>query len=129
MLNRLLKKEEAANRLHGICIARHAPPITHLLFANDNILFCRANGGEVLKLNQCLITFASWSSQMINSQKLYLHFSNNMSAADKENLASILRLNCGTQGGSYLGLPLCIPRSRSQECKELKEKVNNQTAG
>lgn len=74
--------------------------------------------------------FASWSGQLINHQKSFLHFSNNMAPADKDSLASMLRLNCSTHGGNYLGLPLCIPGSiRSHACKDLKEKVTKCIAG
>lgn len=34
VLTRLLKRDEDAHLLHGIRIARNAPPITHLLFAD-----------------------------------------------------------------------------------------------
>lgn len=42
----LLKKNEARKLLHGIEIARHAPMITYLLFADDSLLFARTNPQE-----------------------------------------------------------------------------------
>lgn len=129
VLTRLLKKEEDANELHGIRVVRNAPPITHLSFVDNIMLFCRANGGEVMKMNNCFLKFNHWSSKMTNHKKSFLHFSRNMSQVDKDRIASILRLNDGTTGSNYLGLSLCIPHSRSQACKALKDKVYTRVTG
>ena len=43
----LLAKVEAENKLHGVSICRRAPSISHLLFADDSLLFYRATQDEV----------------------------------------------------------------------------------
>lgn len=129
VLSRLILKEEMANSLHGISIVWGVPPISQLLFADDLMLFCRANCGEMLKLRHCLTTFAKWSSQMINYHKSYLHFSANMSSAAKANMADLMRLQQANLAGRYLVLPLCIPRSCRQVCKNLQAKVASRVAG
>lgn len=38
-LTSLLRQAKLAGRIHGVRICRGAPPISHLLFANDSFLF------------------------------------------------------------------------------------------
>lgn len=77
VLTRLIHKEEARGNIHGIRIARYAPLVSNM-FADDIMLFCRANSHEVLHLQQDLTTFAAWSEQEINTAKSFVHFSFNM---------------------------------------------------
>ena len=46
-LSAMIKKEEREGNLNGIAICRRAPRITHMLFANDSIVFCRATREEM----------------------------------------------------------------------------------
>lgn len=52
-----------------------------------------------------------------------------MSQPAREDIAQLLRLQHGHLEGRYLGLPLFFPRSRSQACRELKEKVSKRVSG
>lgn len=78
VLSRLLKKEETRGSLHGIRIARSAPLVTNILFADDVMLFYRANGNEVHTLRRYLHTYDCWSGQVLNLHKSFLHFSRNL---------------------------------------------------
>lgn len=42
-LTGLIKKYERQGRMQGIRVARNAPTITHMLFADDAYLYCKAN--------------------------------------------------------------------------------------
>ncbi|MCI43594.1 ribonuclease H protein, partial [Trifolium medium] len=45
------------NNLHGLQVARDAPKITHLLFADDSLLFARANQKEADSINRALHSY------------------------------------------------------------------------
>ncbi|GLT54232.1 hypothetical protein SLA2020_274480 [Shorea laevis] len=69
VLSRLLFKEEAAGRLKGLKIARRCPAISHLLFADDLLIFGRASISEAACINTCLAKYSTWSGQSINANK------------------------------------------------------------
>ena len=59
---RLMTKKEQEGKIHGIQIARHAPAVSHLMFSDDTLLFCRAKENEVAEINDCLSCYC-WSGQ------------------------------------------------------------------
>ena len=68
-LSCLLYHEQQANKNHGLSIARHAPPITHILFADDSLLFCKANTTSCSTIKKILDTYCRALGQLINFQK------------------------------------------------------------
>lgn len=45
-LTSLLKKAERNKLISGVKIAKDSPAITHILFVDDFLLFCKANAGD-----------------------------------------------------------------------------------
>lgn len=39
----MLKKEENEGHIKGVAVSRRAPRVSHLLFDDDSIIFCRAS--------------------------------------------------------------------------------------
>jgi hypothetical protein len=70
ILSRLIAREENLGLMHRIKIARTCPPISHLLFADDVIIFSRANMNEVGVVLNCLKTYSSWSVNVLTCQNL-----------------------------------------------------------
>jgi hypothetical protein len=69
ILSRLIFKEESQGCLHGIKIARLSPPISHLLFADDVMIFSRATSNEANVILHCLSVYSLWFGQHINLSK------------------------------------------------------------
>ena len=74
VFSHLLKKAEAENLISGVTIARGAPSISHLLFADDVILFAKADVVEVREFMKILNSFTKASGQRVNFLKSGLIF-------------------------------------------------------
>ncbi|KAH9792028.1 putative reverse transcriptase/RNA-dependent DNA polymerase [Citrus sinensis] len=62
-LSSLIAKYEKAGLIHGVQVARKAPVISHLLFADDCFLFFRANQMEANLIKQVLCAYGNASRQ------------------------------------------------------------------
>lgn len=58
-------------------MGRNALRISHLVFADDLLLFAKATTREASILIDCLDKYLSWSSQIVNNEKSSVHFSRN----------------------------------------------------
>lgn len=63
LLSRMLLKLEREGKLHRIKIRISNPTISHLLFTDNILLFCKKNLEEVREVINCLNLFCSWSGQ------------------------------------------------------------------
>lgn len=123
VLSRLIGKLESSSKLHGIKIARSAPPISHLLFADDLFLFCRTKYQEVEALKQALNLFKNWSGLRINAGKLGFIFSRNSDHIQKQRCKEIME--CDTLGprATYLGNPSFLSCQKAKDFEFLKQGV------
>ena len=76
-LSTLLRKKERENVIRGIAICRGGPRISHLFFADDSVIFCRASIHDCGALHNVLATYEQASGQKINKAKTALFFSKN----------------------------------------------------
>lgn len=65
-LSAMLRRHEEMGLLHGCSVARGAPPISHLLFADDSYFFFRAARSEALLMKNILLRYERLSGQAIN---------------------------------------------------------------
>ena len=74
-LSAMLQRDEFDTNLSGISVCRGAPRISHLLFADDCIVFCKALVDEGLKITKILEKYENESGQKLNKEKTSLFFS------------------------------------------------------
>jgi hypothetical protein len=65
----MLQQREDRGELYGIRNGRLGPPISHLLFADDNIFFARSDDKSVMALKNTLRVYCEGSGQKINLDK------------------------------------------------------------
>ena len=78
-LNALLTKAASDGETKGYSICRVGPKITHIFFADDCLLFCRANSMKCAKIQNILAWYEATSCQQVNSNKTTTFFSRNTS--------------------------------------------------
>lgn len=108
----MLAKEEQLNHFKGIKISRTSPSISQLLYADDLVIFCRANTDDATCINEVLNKFSVWSSQCANKEKSSIHFSNNTSHQTKLDITNILGFPECNHKTKHLGFSFCKPKSR-----------------
>ncbi|XP_059437358.1 uncharacterized protein LOC132170396 [Corylus avellana] len=123
ILSRLIEREENLGLLHGIKMVRMCPPISHLLFADDVIIFSKANVSEAQVILNCLNTYSAWSGQHINLAKSAVLFSKNCSLSRKSSINGILNLAQIPAQGKYLGIPLFLHSKKQDSFIDLKDRI------
>ena len=119
----LLAKVEGEGRIHSVSICRRTPSISHLLFVDDSLLFCRANPKEVQAISKVLQTYAASLGQCINFEKFSVYFSSNTGGEQRERIKIVLGIKEVDRFESYLGLPILVGRSKYQTFAYLKDRV------
>ncbi|XP_019153727.1 PREDICTED: uncharacterized protein LOC109150287 [Ipomoea nil] len=96
----LLGKAVHNREISPCVVARGAPGVSHLFFADDSLLFFKATSSEAISVKGCLTAYEAMSGQ-----------------SAVENL------------GKYLGLPLGIGRNRKEVIAYLETKLRHRLAG
>ncbi|GAU37390.1 hypothetical protein TSUD_22640 [Trifolium subterraneum] len=122
-LTALIHQAVGRGDLHGVRICRGAPEVSHLLFADDCFLFCKASVAEVNELMMILHTYETASGQEVNLVKSEVFISRNMSQAAKEDLSRILGVKLVLGTGIYLGLPSMVGRSKKAIFSYIKDRI------
>ncbi len=73
-LSSLIQAATNENFLHGVVVARGAPKISHLFFADDSLLFCKANIEEVTIIQYLLHLYEKTLGQRVNTDKTCFFF-------------------------------------------------------
>ena len=86
-------------------VARACPSVSHLLFADDSLFFCKAKKEECERILRILKEYKAASGQMINFQKSTIQFGFKIEETLRQKLRDIYGIQNLGGMGSYLGLP------------------------
>ena len=90
-LSAMLSQAERNGSLTGVPTSKNGPRINHLFFADDSLLFGKANSVEWRRLTKILDKYEEASGQKLNKEKTSLFFSHNTSGEKREEIS---RLSC-----------------------------------
>nr|XP_048336943.1 uncharacterized protein LOC107411956 [Ziziphus jujuba var. spinosa] len=129
LLSRMLQKLEREGKIHGVKIGRTNPAISHLLFTDDILLFCRADLREMRELQKCIDQYCCWTGQRVNLAKSGCFFSKNTHSRIKVGIKKLFRMNELPKDSKYLGHQLFLGRNHSKAYDDLRKKVEARLQG
>uniref|UniRef100_A0A2N9FDP4 Reverse transcriptase domain-containing protein n=1 Tax=Fagus sylvatica TaxID=28930 RepID=A0A2N9FDP4_FAGSY len=128
-LSALLCLAEREQQIHGVSICRNGPQISHLLFADDSLLFCQATEEECTRLMEVLAQYERASSQMVNKEKTALFFSKNTPEVVRRDIQQLWGVQGTANFKKYLGLPAMVGKSKKHTFNNLKERIAQRLQG
>jgi hypothetical protein len=128
-LSSLLKFSGPNYLAKGIRVGVHAPWISHLLFADDCLLFTQASARAGRRLMDILQVYQEGSGQMVNIQKSAIFFSANCQDQAKEEMLQLTGITTEALFEKYLGLPTAVGRSTKEAFEHIPLKIRNIMGG
>jgi hypothetical protein len=125
----LLKSRIQSSSLSGIKVAPSAPMVSHLLFADDSLLFFRANMESAQEINDILRIYCNASGQQVNMDKSSIHFAKGCQENMRQGIMSILNVHNVSLNEKYLGMPSDVGISINGAFKYLKDRVWKRVQG
>uniref|UniRef100_A0A803PJ01 Reverse transcriptase domain-containing protein n=1 Tax=Cannabis sativa TaxID=3483 RepID=A0A803PJ01_CANSA len=122
-LSSLLKHYEQNRWLNGCQVARGAPRVSHMLFADDSYVYCKAKDDEAERVLQLFNVYQRASGQQVNQAKSSIFFSKNTNEGTRDRLCNILGMNEAMENNMYLGLPCTMGRNKNAILGFLKDKL------
>ena len=109
-----LQRAEEEGRLTGLKIARASPAVSHLLFADDSLFFCKADVQQCAELMRIIKLYGRASGQQLNPGKSSILFGSKVDQDLKRALKQTLGIQKEGGMGMYLELPENICGSKRQ---------------
>jgi hypothetical protein len=122
-LSSLLTTANIGGTLQGVPTSRRGPRINHLFFADDSLIFCKANLLHWRRLTAILRTYEVASGQKLNQEKTSIFFSRNTSEIRRQEILEVSGIPVTQRYDKYLGLPALVGKSRTQAFKSIKDRV------
>lgn len=128
-LGTLIREAVEARQWKPVATSREGPKVSHLMFADDLILFGEASEQQISVVQSTLEKYCRMSGQKVNMRKSRIYFSNNVSGQHARSLARRAGLSITTNLGRYLGAPILHTRPRIRDYTFLVERVRQKLQG
>lgn len=109
--------------IHGCRVARQAPIISHILFADDCYDFFRAKEEEAFNLLKLFSLYEQALGQKLNPLNSSIFFSSNVLAEVRDNICRLIEIYEADSSTTYLGLPNILGRNRMVILGFLKDRL------
>lgn len=127
VLSSLCSQAQARGAFPGIKVVRSAPAITHLLFADDTMFFCRTDQASCHTLASILKQYEEASGQKINLLKSSITFSSKTPIEVRQRVKECLQIQNEGGVGKYLGLPEHFGRRKRDIFASIMDKIRQRS--
>ena len=103
--------------------------MNHLLFADDSLLFFKANGMGATEVNLVLDIYCQATGERINYSKSSIFFRKGVPEGTKQEIKTLLHVPNETLNEKYLGMPSDIGSSKNRSLKYLKDRLWSKIQG
>ncbi|XP_055959779.1 uncharacterized protein LOC130014847 [Mercurialis annua] len=122
-LSFLIKQASEQHLFSGVKLNRHCPPISHLLFADDSIIFSSAAPHCLQSIKSMLQQYGDATGQLINYSKSGVFFSANVDSSYRNYVSTFLTIPSLPARQHYLGLPAILGQNKSHTFGYLLHKI------
>ncbi|XP_062086997.1 uncharacterized protein LOC133793717 [Humulus lupulus] len=119
----LISDYERRGKLQACKVARGAPTVSHMFFADDSYLYCKATESATNSVMELLGYFQLASGQQVNLSKSSVFFSTNTRADARVKICDMLKVSEAGESCTYLGLPNILGRNKNTILGFLKDKM------
>ena len=130
VFSRMLRRVEGAGLIRGFNLEGRrdgGEHVSHILFADDTILFCYADVEQILHIRLLLLSFQAVTGLKVNVHKSEMVLIGEV--VDVHALAEILGYRVGTLPMLYLGMPLGASHNSPSIWNSILEKIERKLAG
>lgn len=108
---------------------QRGPIISHMMFADDLVLFAEASVPKIKNIIECLQVFGVISGHKISQEKSYIYFSPNVAPSIRREICSKSNFSQVEELGRYLGANISFPKKWKNKFKSIIEKVEKKLTG
>lgn len=118
----MITQAEENKLIKGLSFSKELS-ISHLLFADDSLIFTRATFEDCSNLKKIFDCYAETSGQIFNYEKSSMFFSRRTQPAQIAAIKNLFQLQVVSQHEKYLGLPSMVGRKKLNFFNSIKLKV------
>ena len=128
-LGHLIKEKCDAKLWTPVKASRSGLAFSHLLFADDLVIFANATPENYAAISSVLQEFCNKSRQKVSEAKSHVFFSPNVDPNQRDALTSILGFSATINFGKYLGFPIKHPGRQRHDFGSILDMVKKKLAG
>ena len=127
-LSSAIQKDVQDRVIEELKISRQAPGISHLLFADDALLFFKANTEQADRVRAPVARFEKGTGQLLSPAKCSLLSRESLDLQRQRDIRAVLGVEKIDFEAKYLGLPTPDGRQKKERFQPLRERMGKRMA-